>query len=123
MSISQTMSARCNAAAAADSRHKRLSGLNRPGKAKGRVRSILGRSMSLGELENWEISYFATAPAHPPTDPLPHASAVYTEGVSTRRCSTPPHEVDGDGRMARCSPQNQCQWSISKEHFDLAAIS
>ena len=87
MSISLTMSAKCNAATEADSRTQK-------------TERIQPAWQGERTFHPWPL---ATAPAHPPTDPLPQASAAYTEGESTSRCSTLLDEVDGDGRMSSCS--------------------
>ena len=87
MSISLTMSAKCNAATEADSRTQK-------------TERIQPAWQGERAFHPWPL---ATAPAHPPTDPLPQASAAYTEGESTSRCSTLLDEVDGDGRMSSCS--------------------
>ena len=87
MSISLTMSAKCNAATEADSRTQK-------------TERIQPAWQGERAFHPWPL---ATAPAHPPTDPLPQASAAYTEAESTSRCSTLLDEVDGDGRMSSCS--------------------
>ena len=87
MSISLTMSAKCNAATEADSRTQK-------------TERIQPAWQGERAFHPWPL---ATAPAHPPTDPLPQASAAYTEGESTSRCSTLLDEVDGDGSMSSCS--------------------